>query len=120
MTVYGAIFSGMTGLATGLMNAVLSLMNYSSSNISSPAIRAAMPWIFFGGEVIGFACIAVLFLFMKVERYGAFDHASIRMDHAKAAGETYEAEVFPESASLREFNALRAENGRDTLPSAAR
>ncbi len=77
MTIYGAIFSGITGLATGLMNGVLSALEYSASNISSAAIRTAMPWIFIGGETIGFAAIFVLFLFMKVERYSDEDHAII-------------------------------------------
>ena len=77
MTIYGAIFSGITGLATGLMNAVLSALQYSSSNISSAGIRTAMPWLFIGGETIGFAVIFVLFLFMKVEKYSDEDHAII-------------------------------------------
>ncbi len=77
MTIYGAIFSGITGLATGLMNAVLSALQYSSSNISSTGIRAAMPWLFIGGETIGFAVIFVLFMFMKVEKYSNEDHAVI-------------------------------------------
>ena len=77
MTIYGAVFSGITGLATGLMNAVLSALQYSSSNISSAGIRAAMPWLFIGGETIGFAGIFVLFLFMNVEKYSDEDHALI-------------------------------------------
>lgn len=119
MTVYGAIFSGMIGIATGLMNGVLSMMHYSSSNISSPAIRAAMPWIFIGGEVIGFAVIACLFLFMKVENYGAYDRAAIRMDHAAAGAggdsDSAEEEGFEDTPDLRDFNAQREAAGRRPL-----
>lgn len=41
------------------------------------AIRAAMPWIFIGGETIGFGVIFVLFLFMKVEDYADEDRAAL-------------------------------------------
>ena len=41
------------------------------------AIRAAMPWIFIGGETIGFSVIFVLFLFMKVEDYADEDRAAL-------------------------------------------
>lgn len=77
MTIYGAIMAGMTGIATGIMNAILSSLNYSSSNISSESIRAAMPWLFIGAETICYAVIFVLFLFMSVEKYSDEDHAII-------------------------------------------
>ena len=41
------------------------------------AIRAAMPWIFIGGETIGFGVIFVLCLFMKVEDYADEDRAAL-------------------------------------------
>ena len=41
------------------------------------AIRAAMPWIFIGGETIGFGVIFVLFLFMKVEDYAEENRAAL-------------------------------------------
>ena len=95
------------------------MMHYSSSNISSPAIRAAMPWIFIGGEVIGFAVIACLFLFMKVENYGAYDRAAIRMDHAAAGAggesDSAEEEAFEDTPDLRDFNAQREAAGRRPL-----
>lgn len=77
MTIYGAVMSGMTGIATGIMNAVLSSLEYSSSNISSVAIRAAMPWLFIGVETICYAAIFVIFLFMDVEKYSDKDHEII-------------------------------------------
>lgn len=77
MTIYGAIMAGMTGIATGVMNGILSAVNYSSSNISSELIRAAMPWLFIGVETICYAAIFALFLFMRVEKYSEEDHAVI-------------------------------------------
>lgn len=77
MTIYGAIMASMTGIATGFMNGVLSALGYSASNISSPAIRAAMPWLFIGVETLCYVGIFVLFLFMQVEKYSDEDHAVI-------------------------------------------
>lgn len=86
MTIYGAIMAGMTGIATGIMNGILSLLGYSSSNISSPAIRAAMPWLFTGVETICYAAIFVLFLFMSVEKYSDEDHAILASRSANSTG----------------------------------
>ena len=83
MTIYGAIMAGMTGVATGIMNGVLSVLNYSASNISSEAIRTAMPWLFIGTETICYGGIFLLMLFMNVEKYSDEDHAIIA---ARAAG----------------------------------
>lgn len=111
MTIYGAIMAGMTGIATGIMNAILSAVNYSASNISSEAIRAVMPWLFIGGETICYVAIFVLFLFMRVEPFGACDHAAIRLDQTPAAP----AEPMEDNETLRRFNQLRQANGRPPL-----
>ncbi len=85
MTVYGAIMAGMTGVATGILNIVLSNVGYSSTNISSTAIRAAMPWIFIGGETLCYVVIFLTFMLMKVEKFGKFDHEAIVADQKAAA-----------------------------------
>ncbi len=91
MTIYGAIMAGMTGIATGILNAVLSALNYSATNVSSETIRAAMPWIFIGGETICYGVIAIIFIFMGVEKFSKFDHAAIVKDQrAKALAEGVE------------------------------
>ncbi len=112
MTIYGAVMAGMTGLATGIMNMVLSALQYSASNISSPAIRAAMPWLFIGGETICYTVILAMFLFMNVERFSKADHAAIRLDQNPGA----EAETLEENETLRIFNELRRKNGKAELP----
>ena len=111
MTVYGAIMAGMTGLATGIMNMVLSALQYSASNISSPAIRAAMPWLFIGGETICYSVIFAMFLFMNVERFSNIDHAAIQLDKNPDA----ETEVLENNETLRLFNELRRKNGKTEL-----
>jgi len=111
MTIYGAIMAGMTGVATGLMNSVLSALNYSASNISSEAIRAAMPWIFIGGETICYCIIFVLFLFMRVEKYSDLDHRAIRQDQ----GQTPEEGGKFDASLLQQYNQMRTENGRSPV-----
>lgn len=111
MMIYGAIMAGMTGLATGIMNGVLSALNYSASNISSPAIRAAMPWLFIGGETICYIGIFLTFLFMNVEKFSAFDHAAIRLDRDGEAG----LESVQDMDTLRQFNELRKKRGKPEL-----
>ena len=113
MMIYGAIMAGMTGLATGIMNSVLSALQYSASNISSPAIRSAMPWLFIGGETICYAVIFAMFLFMRVERYSGLDHAAIQLDQHISV----EPNGFEDGELLRSFNEQRRKNGRSALES---
>ena len=106
MTIYGAIIAGMTGIATGIMNGVLSSLNYSASNISSEAIRAAMPWIFIGGETLAYAAIFIIFLMMGVEKFGKYDHEAIVMDQKAAAAAEGRKYLSPEER-------IRAEEGEE-------
>ena len=93
MTIYGAIIAGMTGLTTGVLNAVLSAVNYDISTLqTNGALRAAMPWVFIGGETLCYLGIFLIFLFMKVEKFGKLDHKAIVEDQkaaAKAEGRKY-------------------------------
>lgn len=85
MTIYGAIMAGMTGVATGLMNAVLGAVGYTATNFHSPAVQEAMKWIFIGGETICYIIIFVIFIFMGVEKFTKFDQKAIRKDQKTAA-----------------------------------
>ena len=85
MTIYGAIMAGMTGIATGILNIVLSNVGYAADNISSEAIRAAMPWVFIGVETICYLVIFLIFIFMGVEKFGKYDHEAIVADQKAAA-----------------------------------
>ena len=102
MTIYGAIMAGMTGIATGIMNGVLSAVGYSTTNVSSPAIRTAMTWIFIGGETMCYVGILVIFIFMGVEKYIKEDHEAIKerqKAEALARGEEW---IEPEERMRRE------------------
>ena len=86
MTIYGAIMAGMTGLATGVLNGVLSAVHYDVSTIqTNTAMRAAMPWVFIGGETLCYLVIFLTFTMMNVERYGKLDHRAIVEDQKAAA-----------------------------------
>ena len=86
MTIYGAIMAGMTGLTTGVLNAVLSGVNYDVSTLqTNDALRAAMPWVFIGGETICYLGIFLIFLFMGVEKFSKIDHVAIVADQKAAA-----------------------------------
>ncbi len=87
MTIYGAIMAGMTGIATGVLNLVLSSAGYSQDAVSNQALQAAMPWVFIGAEAICYAVIALLFIFMGVEKFSALDHKAIEKDQRQKAEE---------------------------------
>lgn len=93
MSIYGAIMVGMTGIATGIVNGVTGLAGYNELEgvISSPALQQVLPWLFIGGETICYGVIAIIFIFMGVEKFSKFDHKAIVMDQkAKAEAEGLE------------------------------
>ncbi len=106
MTIYGAIMAGMTGVATGILNIVLSNVGYAADNISSAAIRGAMPWVFIGIETFCYLIIFLFFIFMGVEKFGKFDHQAIIADQKAAA----EAEGRPYISPLEK---IRLEEGEE-------
>ena len=86
MTIYGAIMAGMTGLSTGVLNMVLSGVNYNVSTLqTNEALRGAMPWVFIGGETLCYLGIFLFFLFMGVEKFSKIDHLAIVADQKAAA-----------------------------------
>ena len=97
MTVYGAIMAGMTGLTTGVLNAVIAATGYDVNALNTnpemlASVQTAMPWVFIGGETLCYLGIFVFFLFMGVEKFSKIDHTAIVADQkaaAKAKGEKY-------------------------------
>lgn len=102
MTIYGAIMAGMTGIATTILNVVLSNTGYDAANgiISNEAIRTAMPWVFIGVETICYAIIAVMFIFMSVEKFSKQDHETI-LENQKAEAEARGEEWIPPEERMR-------------------
>ena len=133
MTVYGSILAGMTGVATGILNIVLSNVGYAADNISSEAIRGAMPWVFIGVESICYLIIFLIFIFMGVEQFGKYDHEAIIVDQKAAAlaeGRPYvsaedkiraeEGEEAYQAELKRQAEAAAAETKRLSDPAAAK
>jgi len=94
MAIYGAIMVGMTGIANGIISGVLNAVGYDAANpvpllavqsMTSQNVQTAMTWIFFGGEAICFAVIALMFIFMKVEKFSKEDQAILK-ERKEAAG----------------------------------
>ncbi len=102
MTVYGAIMAGMTGIATTILNGTLSATGYSSSDIAPKALQTAMPWIFIGAETICYLCIAIMFIFMNVEKLSKQDHETILENQKAAALAAGEEWIEPEERMRRE------------------
>lgn len=83
MTIYGAIMIGMSGLANGIINGVLSATNYDVNTLATnDALRTGLSWIFLGGETICYAIIAIMYIFMTVEKHGDEDRKTI-LNHQK-------------------------------------
>ena len=118
MTVYGAIMAGMTGLATGALNLVLQVSGYDPNH--PELVQTAMLWVFIGAETICYVAIALLFIFMRVEKFSKFDQLAISADQKKLcenrgipyvpaderlAREEAEAEKEAEEARVKELKA---------------
>ena len=72
MAVYGSIMIAMTGIANAI---IVGLDTLAAGNTVTS--RILQTFAFFGGEVICYLVIGVMFLFMNVEKYGKADHKII-------------------------------------------
>lgn len=128
MTIYGAIMAGMTGIATGILNIALQTNGYNAAMITNPTpeLQNALLWIFIGGETLCYAAIAIIFIFMGVEKFSKLDHKAIVLDQkaeAEAKGEAYidpatklkleeeQAEADSEKARIEELRARCEKKG---------
>ncbi|MCH5159018.1 MAG: MFS transporter [Clostridiales bacterium] len=107
MTIYGAIMAGMTGIATGLMNGIYGAVGRTANIVDTPPVQAASLWLFIGGETICYVIIAVIFIFMGVEKFTKFDHKAITMDQ-KAAAEAEGVEYIDAATKLAQEEAEAA------------
>ena len=102
MSIYGAIMVSMTGIANAIISGVLSATGYDATagnggmeaalSMTSKSVQTAMTWIFFGGEAICFAAIAIMFIFMNVEKHSKEDHDILEARKAEANAEAPQAE----------------------------
>lgn len=82
MSVYGSIMVGMTGIANAI---IIGLDGAVEGSMMSQAKQVLHTTIFFGGEIICYAIIAILFLFMNVEKFIGLSQAQILKDQRKYA-----------------------------------
>lgn len=129
MSVYGAIMVGMTGLGSGVINALLSGAGYNAALAAQPAgVQNVLVACYLGVELVCYAVIVVLMNFLKVEKYIDEDHATI-LENQKAAvlaaggewvdpaerlrREQEEADRMAEEARKEELKAACAKKGLD-------
>ena len=78
MSVYGSIMVGMTGLGNGIINALLVAGGYDASLAEqSGVVQAVLTGTYLGGEIVCYAIIAVLMLFLGVEKHVKADQEKI-------------------------------------------
>jgi len=85
MSVYGAIMVGMTGLGSGIINALLTASGYHAvSSVQNATVQHTLAFCYLGVELICYAAIVILMLFLKVEKHVKEDQKTI-LEHQKAA-----------------------------------
>ena len=78
MSVYGAIMVGLTGLGSGIINAFLSMGGYNASlSVQTVETQNALVICYLGIELICYAAIAVMMIFLNVEKHVEDDQKSI-------------------------------------------
>lgn len=85
MSVYGAIMVGMTGLGSGIINALLGMGGYNASlSVQSDSTQNALIICYLVIELACYAVIAVMLLFLNVEKHIEEDQKTI-LKHQKEA-----------------------------------
>ena len=93
MAIYGAVMVALPSVAFGIINGVIAACGYDGQTgvFSNDTLQVVLPWLFIGGETICYGIIAIIFVFMGVEKFSKFDHKAIVMDQkAKAEAEGVE------------------------------
>lgn len=129
MSVYGSIMVGLTGLGSGIINAMLTATGYDPTRlVQSGPVQNVLALCFLGIELLCYALIVVLMFFLNVEKHVEEDQQTI-IEHQKAAvlasGGTWvdpeerlrleqiEAEKQAEAARVAELYALCKRRGWD-------
>ena len=98
MSVYGSIMIAMTGISNAL---IVAINNVFKDNPGTFEHKFAMTSVFFGGEMLCYVIIFILFLFMNVEKFSDLDHAAIEAAQ-KAAAEAAGIEYVPAATRLQQ------------------
>lgn len=112
MSVYGSIMVGMTGIANGI---ILGLDGMVGGEMVSEAKQILHTSIFFGGEIICYLIIGIMFLFMNVEKFTGFAQNSIVNDQRKYAEEHGIEFINPQERMLIEQKESEEEALKETI-----
>ncbi|MBF6978872.1 MFS transporter [Aerococcaceae bacterium zg-BR22] len=83
MSIYGSIMVGMTGLGNGIINALLTIAGYNPSlTVQNTAVSHMLVFCYLGIELICYTLIAVLLVFLTVEKHTAENQQKIAVQHA--------------------------------------
>ena len=107
MAVYGSIMIAMTGIANAIIVGVDTAVKATATGA-----RIAQTFTFFGGEVLCYLVIGVMFLFMNVEKYSNADHKIILEAQKAEAGDAW---IEPEERARREEEAANAQAEADRI-----
>ncbi len=129
MAVYGIIMVGMTGLASGMINTLLSSAGYDAAlSVQPEGVKTVLVVCYLGIELLCYAVLAVMMNFLKVEKHIKADQAAIferqRTEVLAAGGEWVEpaermrreqaeAEALAERARQEELMLACAKKGLD-------
>ena len=99
MAVYGSIMVAMPGIA----NAIINLVNTMPSIVNSVSNQQlANTFLYFGGESLCYLIIAIMFLFMNVEKFSALDKKAILEDQKALALKNNAEWIEPSKRMLKE------------------
>ena len=78
MALYGSIMVGMTGIANGIIAGLNAAIPYTVADpVPNQVLNTSL---FFGGEVVCYLIIALMFIFMNVEKFNNVAHEAIQRD----------------------------------------
>lgn len=84
MSIYGSIMVGMTGLGNGIINALLTSAGYNPTLAIQPeSVNQTLVFCFLGMELICYAVLAGLLMFMTVEKYNESNLIKIKEFQSK-------------------------------------
>lgn len=129
MAVYGIIMVGMTGLASGIINTLLSSAGYDATlSAQSDSVQSVLVICYLGIELVCYTVLTVMMNFLKVEKHIKADQIAIferqKAEVISAGGEWVEpaerlrreqeeAEALAEKARREELRAVCLKKGLD-------
>ena len=113
MAVYGSIMVAMTGIANGIITGFNSSITWDQTNPEPNRLLNTI--LFFGVEAVCYLIIAIMFLFMKVEKFSKIDHKTIIADQKAKCLASGKEWIEPEIRKQMEEEANRRETENNRI-----